>query len=177
MYHPAQLDLPMGADARMPSRAELLRLRVNLPPTVQFGTAGWDYPDWAGLVWTDAPSQADLERDGLIEYAAHPLFTAMYLESGARAQPSERDLRRYASLLPQSMHCVFQAHPEVTTPRFTHSERAFWGGRIGANPHFLDARFFAHEVLPTYREVFGDRLGPFLFAFPPHLSREGIDPP
>ncbi len=175
MRSPAQLDLPVAAEVHMPSRAELARLRVNLPATVQFGTAGWAYPDWAGLVWSSTPSREDLERDGLVEYAAHPLLTTMYLESGADAQPSERDLRRYASLLPPTMHCVFQAHPEVTTPRFTHSERALWSGRIGANPHFLDPRFFTHEILPTYLDVFGDRLGPFLFAFPPYLAREGID--
>src|SRR2546422_11683557 len=95
---PAQLGLPMArGPERVPDREELARLRDALPATLQFGTAGWAYPDWAGIVWSDHKSRDDLERDGLIEYAAHPLLTTMYLEGGLDVQPAERDPRRHAS--------------------------------------------------------------------------------
>ncbi len=161
-----------------PTLEELRALRERLPPTIQFGTSGYEYPGWAGIVWHGERSAADLARDGLIEYAAHPLLSTMYLESGVDAHASERDLRLYAGQLPDALHCVLQVHPEVTTPRFLRSaDRAWSGGRAGqANPHFLDSRFFLTEILSTYQDVFGERLGPFLFTFPPTLARAGVSP-
>lgn len=146
-------------------------MRERLPTTVQFGTSGWVYPGWSDIVWRGERSANDLERDGLREYAKHPLLSTMYLESGEDAA-SERDLRRYAGQLPDEVHCILQVHPDVTTPRFT---RRHGGGRGGqANPRFLDSRYFVNEILSTYRDVFGGRLGPFLFTFPPIMARSGI---
>lgn len=160
----------------LPSREELQALRDRLPPTVQFGTSGWVYPGWADIVWHGERSAGDLERDGLTEYASHPLLTAMVLESGEEAHASERDLRRYAAQLPESVHCILHVHADVTTPRFTHAGE-HGGVRAGrVNPRFLDSRFFVNEILGAYQDVFGQRLGPLLFTFPPILTRFGISP-
>jgi uncharacterized protein YecE (DUF72 family) len=176
-----QLELPIRPVApqeALHSQAtpdELRGLREQLPPTVQFGTCGWVYPGWAGIVWAKSRTATELERDGLIEYATHPLLTTMYLESGPEAEASERDLRRYAAQLPQEMHCILEVHRDLTTPRFGHGDAA--ERRAGqVNPLFLDARFFVTKILQVYRDAFGARLGPFLFTFPPVLARAGITP-
>jgi len=73
---------------------------------------------------------------------------------------------------------VLQVHPEVTAATFTRANvSGIAGGRAGqSNPHFLDARFFQREIYQVYRQAFGERLGIFLFPFPPTLSRSGISP-
>jgi uncharacterized protein YecE (DUF72 family) len=169
---------PSGPDrvTTLPSRDELRSLRDRLPASLQFGTAGWVFPDWAGIVWHEERSEVDLERDGLHEYASHPLLTAVVLEAGEDVRASERDLRRYAGQLPDTVHCIVRVHPEVTTPRFTHASR-LGGDRAGqVNPNFLEPRFFVNEIFRTYQEVFAGRLGLFLLTFPPILARSGISP-
>jgi uncharacterized protein YecE (DUF72 family) len=167
--------VPAAAVSQAPADpAELAALRQVLPPMVQFGTCGWVFPGWEGLVWSEARTEADLERDGLVEYAAHPLLTTVYIEPGPDVETSAHKLRRYAAQLPPSMHCVLQVHPALTTPRFTRAGEQVLGPAGQVNPHFLDSRFFLTEVLPGYQDAFGDRLGPFLLVFPPELGRAGI---
>jgi len=156
---------------------ELQALRARLPSAVQLGTCGWVYPGWGELVWQGTPSAAELERNGLAAYARHPLLTAIYIEPSHDAVPLLSDLRLIAEQLPREMHCLLQVHPEVTTPRFTHADPELANGREGTvNPHFLEPHFFLHEVLEVYQAAFGERLGPFLFVFPPQLNRSGIGP-
>jgi uncharacterized protein YecE (DUF72 family) len=181
---PTQLPLELlpGQDAGPSLEAaataeELLGLRARLPGTIQLGTCGWVYPGWRELVWQGAPTAAELERHGLSAYARHPLLTAIYIEPVHDAVPLLSDLRLIAEQLPPEMHCLMQVHPEVTTPRFTHADPELAIGREGSvNPHFLDSRFFLHEVLEVYQAAFGERLGPFLFVFPPQLEKAGIGP-
>ncbi|MFC1611657.1 DUF72 domain-containing protein [Myxococcota bacterium] len=181
---PTQLSLPIRPGEppdkwhAPPEPGELESLRQRLPPTTQFGTCGWVYPGWEGVVWSGPRTESDLERAGLIEYSEHPLLTTMYLESGPDASASDRELRRYAAQLPPEIHCILQVHPEVTTARFTHRNvSGIANGRGGQfNPHFLDSRFFLNEILHIYQGAFGERLGPFLFTFPPTLGRAGISP-
>ncbi len=180
----AQLELPITPAAAVApwhapaDREELARLRAQLPATVQFGTCGFVYPGWEGLVWSGPRSEADLERDGLREYATHPLLTTVFLTPVAEVEAAARELVRYAAQLPAGVHCILQVDPLLTTPRFTHASHA--GAARGppgqVNPRFLDSRSFAHEILPTYRQAFGERLGPFLLTFPPTLARAGISP-
>jgi uncharacterized protein YecE (DUF72 family) len=161
-----------------PAAGELESLRERLPPTVQFGTCGWIYPGWHGIVWSEVRTEAELEQNGLIEYATHPLLTTTYFEHDREEYADGRELRLYAAQLPPEMHCVMQVHPEVTTARFTHQNLSGVArGRAGqVNPHFLDSHFFRTEILDAYRNAFGERLGPFLFTFPPTLARAGISP-
>jgi uncharacterized protein YecE (DUF72 family) len=161
-----------------PAAGELESLRERLPATVQFGTCGWIYPGWHGIVWSEARTEAELEQNGLIEYAAHPLLTTTYFEHDREEIADGRELRIYAAQLPPEVHCVMQVHPEVTTFRFTHQNLSgVAAGRAGqVNPHFLDSRFFQNEILHVYRSAFGERLGPFLFTFHPTLGRAGITP-
>lgn len=183
---PEQLDLLSFSPAARPEpkqeqavgRNDLAALRQKIPRTVQFGTVGWEYPGWTSMVWKQPRSEQDLARDGLVEYAAHPLLSTIYIQASGDSHASQRDLRRYAGQLPDNLHCILQVHPEVTIPRFTRQQaRQFSSGRAGqANPHFLSSSFFAEEILHTYMDVFGDRLGPFLFTFPPGMARAGLSP-
>ena len=154
---------------------ELAALRAQLPSTLQLGTCGWAYPGWRGIVWEGSPTREELEKNGLAAYARHPLMTAIFIEPAHDAVPLLSELRLIAEQLPRDMHCVLQVHPEVTTPRFTHANHELAEGREGSvNPHFLDSRFFLREIVEVYQSAFGDRLGPFLFVFPPQLERAGI---
>lgn len=160
-------------------REELRALRELLPAHVQLGTVGWQQPAWAGIVWEHRRTPLELERDGLVEYGAHPLFTTVALEPGVESALSERDARRIASQLPGGMVCPVLVHPEITTPRFTrhdvvHTDERHLGGQ--SNPHFLDPAFFLREALTPLRTHLAAHLGPVLLIFPPQLQRGGLAP-
>ena len=57
--------------------AEARALAARLPRGVFFGTSSWSFPGWKGLVYSAARTQTALARDGLREYAAHPLLTTV----------------------------------------------------------------------------------------------------
>ncbi len=179
-----QLDLnlrpPRDAGAtleRLASLEELAALRTLLPATVQFGTAGWLYPEWRDLVWSGERSLADLELHGLSAYAQHPLLSAIYLPAAAGEPATESLLRRYAEQLPGHIHCLIETHRSVTSPRHWHHDTSHAGGAPGTvNLHFLDAKHFKTEILAPCEAAFGDRLGPFILAFPPTLARSGVRP-
>ena len=51
-------------------------LAARLPTGVHFGTSSWSFPGWKGLVYSGARTQTMLAREGLREYATHPLLTS-----------------------------------------------------------------------------------------------------
>ena len=180
-----QLDLFGGAlpEVRRPTEeAERLEheheearaIAARLPENVRFGTSSWSFPDWAGLIYSRVAKESELAREGLREYASHPLHRTVGIDRSYYAPIPQRDLLRYAGQLPPGFPCSAKA-PEAVTSAARPSRS---GGRPGeANPDFLNARLFTEETLAPFREVFREHTGPFLLQFPPAPRSLRLAPP
>jgi uncharacterized protein YecE (DUF72 family) len=180
-----QLDLFGGAlpAVRRPSAeaARLVRehakaaaIAARLPKGVRFGTSSWSFPDWAGIVYSRVAKETELAREGLREYALHPLLTTVGIDRSFYAPIPAKDLARYAEQLPHGFPCCAKAPEAVTSA--ARPSRA--GGRPGeTNADFLNARLFADEILAPFREVFREHTGPFVLQFPPAPRSVRMAPP
>ena len=63
-------------------RADAAAIAARLPKTVRFGTSSWSFPGWAGIVYPRRASASELAREGLLEYARHPLLTTVGIDRG-----------------------------------------------------------------------------------------------
>ncbi|HLN57361.1 MAG TPA: DUF72 domain-containing protein [Thermoanaerobaculia bacterium] len=171
MDESSQLDLfgsprPQGSRADITARerlerehAEAAEIAARLPGNVFFGTSSWGFPGWAGLVYSRRASQAVLAREGLAEYARHPLLTTVGIDRGFYAPIPEADLLRYAEQLPAGFRCCAKAPAAVTAAQLL--------GQRAANPDFLRPERFVEEMVEPFRAAFADHAGPFLLQFPP----------
>ena len=66
--------------------AEAEAIAAKLPRDVFFGTSSWSFPGWAGIVYAHKRSESSLARDGLIEYAQHPLLRTVGVDRPRGAQ-------------------------------------------------------------------------------------------
>ncbi len=140
-------------------REEARALAARLPRNVRFGTSSWSFPGWEGIVYPGKATAARLAREGLIDYARHPLLTTVGIDRGFYAPIPREDLRRYAEQLPQGFLCCAKAPAAVTGASLL--------GAREPNPDFLNARRFEEEMLLPFREEFAEHTGPFLLQFPP----------
>ena len=62
--------------------AEAAGLAARLPVGVRFGTSSWSFPGWKGLVYSRRTTTAMLAREGLVEYARHPLLKTVGIDRG-----------------------------------------------------------------------------------------------
>jgi uncharacterized protein YecE (DUF72 family) len=170
-----QLDLfPSAAPRearRSPDRDRLEREHVRaaeiaarLPANVRFGTSTWSFPDWAGIVYLRRASVTDLAREGLAEYARHPLLTTVGIDRSYYAPIPREDLVRYAAQLPPGFPCCAKAPEAVTSAARPARSK---GAAKGANPDFLNPQLFVDEMLGPFGDVFREHTGPFVFQFPP----------
>jgi uncharacterized protein YecE (DUF72 family) len=171
MDESSQLDLfgsprPQGSRADLAARerlekehAEAVEIAARLPGNVFFGTSSWGFPGWAGLVYSRRASQAVLAREGLAEYARHPLLTTVGIDRGFYAPIPEADLLRYAEQLPAGFRCCAKAPAAVTAAQLP--------GQRDANTDFLRPERFVEEMIGPFRAAFADHAGPFLLQFPP----------
>src|SRR6266540_187851 len=102
----SQLDLfgsprPQGSRAETAVRERLERehgetaeIAARLPGNVFFGTSSWGFPGWAGIVYSRRATPGQLAREGLAEYARHPLLTTVGIDRGFYAPIPEADLLR-----------------------------------------------------------------------------------
>lgn len=166
---------PTAEAERLESEHEAARaIAARLPENVRFGTSSWSFPDWAGIVYSRVASESQLAREGLREYARHPLLTTVGIDRSYYAPIPASDLARYAEQLPPGFPCSAKA-PEAVTSAARPSRS---GGRAGeANPDFLNPRLFADEILGPFRDVFRDHAGPFLLQFPPAPRSLRMEPP
>lgn len=163
-----QLDLFASAPVSTPNalserlareHAEAREIARGLPTGVRFGTSSWSFPGWEGLVYSRRATASQLAREGLREYAAHPLLTTVGIDRSFYAPIPPADLDRYAAQLPSGFPCCAKA-PEAVTAVVLAEERS-------VNPDYLRPERFLEEVLVPFREHFLDHVGPFLFQFPP----------
>jgi uncharacterized protein YecE (DUF72 family) len=142
---------------------EAARTAALLPRSLRFGTSSWSFPGWQGLVYAGARSQAALARDGLREYARHPLLRTVGVDRSYYAPVPREDLLRYADQLPDGFPCCFKAPASVTSAvvPFTRS------GPPVRNPDFLSAERLSAELLEPLAEVFRSRTGPIVIECAP----------
>jgi uncharacterized protein YecE (DUF72 family) len=139
--------------------AETAGIAARLPGNVFFGTSSWGFPGWAGLVYSRRASPAVLAREGLAEYARHPLLSTVGIDRGFYAPIPEADLLRYARQLPAGFRCCAKAPAAVTAAELA--------GQCVPNPDFLRPERFVEEMVEPFRAAFADHTGPFLLQFPP----------
>jgi uncharacterized protein YecE (DUF72 family) len=171
---PAQLDLfaeepcPDAAVANLEREyAAAEAIAARLPSEIRFGTSSWSFPGWQGLVYARARSTQALARDGLAEYARHPLLRTVGIDRGFYAPIPESDLRRYAGQLPPDFRCCAKAPVAVTSPvRIGAGAGAGRGPEV--NPDYLDPGRFRAEMVEPFLRSFGGHCGPFVLQFPPH---------
>jgi uncharacterized protein YecE (DUF72 family) len=170
-----QLDLFPSAEPREPRRspererlerehADAARIAARLPPNVRFGTSTWSFPDWAGIVYSRRTSVTELAREGLAEYARHPLLTTVGIDRSYYAPIPREDLRRYAGQLPAGFPCCAKA-PEAVTSAVQPARSK--NAPRGPNPDFLNPVPFLEEMLGPFADSFREHTGPFVFQFPP----------
>ena len=156
--------------SRIESKAGLL-----LSPLVLFGTSTWTYEGWKGDVYKQRYPKGRFKQDCLAEYARYeyegePLFRTAGIDFSFYGPPSARQLAHYTSLLPSGFKMCAKVWEEITVPVYPSGLR--YAKKAGANPHFLDAKYFEEQVLAPFDQAFQEHTGPFIFEF----QRTGIDP-
>lgn len=165
-FQPGLFDEPEGPSAASRlalEHAEAARIAARLPPEVRFGTSSWSFPGWAGIVWSEERSATWLAREGLAEYARHPLLTTVGIDRGYYAPIPEADLARYADQLPPGFPCCAKAPEAVTSVALP----AVAGARRQPNPDFLSAGRFTTEMVEPFLRCFRQHTGPFVIQLPP----------
>jgi uncharacterized protein YecE (DUF72 family) len=175
----AQLDLfaapRPSADRRLAERlerehTECAAIARRVPPRIFFGTSSWSYPEWAGLVYERRAPASVLAREGLAEYARHPLLTTVGIDRGFYAPIPARDLEEYARQLPPGFLCVAKAPAAVTDVVVRE------GSSRRSNPDYMKASRFVDDMLGPFRATFSEHSGPFVLQFPPAPENAGSAP-
>jgi uncharacterized protein YecE (DUF72 family) len=151
---------------------EAARIAARLPPGVHLGTSSWSFPGWQGIVYGKRRSTEELARDGLAEYARHPLLTTVGIDRSFYAPVPASDFLRYAQQLPEGFRCVSKAlHAVVSqTLHGWQSPGADEDGgrpRVQPNPDFLSVPVFLERVAAPLLSAFGKHAGPVLLEMPP----------
>jgi uncharacterized protein YecE (DUF72 family) len=143
---------------------EAASIASRLPAGVRFGTSSWSFPGWKGLVYSHRTTTAMLAREGLAEYARHPLLRTVGIDRGFYSPIPGADLERYAGQLPPGFPCCAKA-PEAVMAAVRTNPRGEPERRL--NPDFLNAQRFVDEMVGPFLEVFRDHTGPFILQMPP----------
>lgn len=145
------------------SKADAQRIAAALPAGVRFGTSSWSFPGWRGIVFGHGDaSPTALAREGLREYARHPLLRTVGVDRSFYAPVPVEDLARYHDQLPASFPCCFKAPASIASP-----VTPFTRGRPTANAQFLSAERFAADLLEPVARVFREHAGPFVVEISP----------
>src|SRR5436190_8211101 len=94
--------------------AEARAIAEQLPDEVRFGTSSWSFPGWKGLVYSRERTQTQLAREGLREYAQHPLLRTVGIDRTYYGPVTVDELRAYAEQLPAGFRCCTKAPASVT---------------------------------------------------------------
>jgi uncharacterized protein YecE (DUF72 family) len=168
--HPerAAAALDPAAEALAAVHREAADLARRIPSRVRFGTSSWSFPGWKGLVYSSGATETSLAREGLREYAQHPLLRTVGIDRSYYAPIPDEDLRRYASQLPAGFLACAKAPALVTSAEPP-------GRDGGANPEFMSAPRLIDELLAPFERSFATHAGPFILEFPPVRAAAGID--
>ena len=162
---------PAPANAALAAvHAEAAAIAARLPASIRFGTSSWSFPGWRDLVYSHEATPAQLSREGLREYARHPLLRTVGMDRSFYAPVPVDDLRRYADQLPDGFPCCAKAPASVTVAHVRE------GRGFRANPEFLSAERFAQELLEPFAQAFRAHAGPFLIECSPTPRGASADP-
>lgn len=150
----------------------LLRLGRRLPAGVYLGTSSWSFPGWRRIVYGGDYTEAQLARDGLTAYAAHPVLRAVGIDRGFYQPLATTVYARYAQQVPATFRFLVKAPAAITDAVL----RAAGGEPARANPTFLDAAAAAERFVLPALEGLGAKAGPLVFQLSP-LPREWLQPP
>jgi uncharacterized protein YecE (DUF72 family) len=147
---------------------EAADLARRIPARVRFGTSSWSFPGWKGLVYSSGSTETSLAREGLRQYAQHPLLRTVGIDRSYYAAISDEDLRRYASQLPAGFLACAKAPALVTSAELQ-------GREGGVNPEFMSAQRLIDDLLAPFERSFAAFTGPFILEFPPVRAAAGMD--
>jgi uncharacterized protein YecE (DUF72 family) len=150
---------------------EAREIARTLPPGIFFGTSSWSFPGWAGIVYGELRSTADLARDGLREYAQHPLLTTVGIDRSYYAPLPVDDLRAYADQLPEGFQCCIKAPAAVTSLTVGPP-----GARHQHNADFLSIDRLVDDLLAPLDVAFRAHSGPIILEFPPFARGARLEP-
>lgn len=142
--------------------AEARSIASALPAGVFFGTSSWSFPGWAGIVYSAKRTTTELAREGLREYARHPLLTTVGIDRSYYAALPVPDLLAYRAQLPDGFRCCIKAPASVTAFALVTST-----GRAERNPDFLSIDRFVEDLLQPLSLAFREHTGPIILEFPP----------
>ncbi len=172
LFDTAPIEEPDPAAAQLRrAHADAATVAARLPESVFFGTSSWSFPGWAGLVYSAARAQTALAREGLREYARHPLLTTVGVDRSYYAPMPADDLRAYADQLPRGFRCCFKAPAAVTAVSLAPPSQA-----PTPNPDFLSVDRLVDDLLRPCDAVFRDHTGPIILEFPPFPRSLRLEP-
>src|SRR6476469_11065829 len=165
------------ADAADPSvaavervHAEARGIAAQLPDDIRFGTSSWSFPGWKGIVYSGSVTASSIARDGLRQYARHPLLRTVGIDRSYYAPVPIEDLRRYAGQLPDGFRGCAKAPASVTSTTIGPS------GSDTPNPDFMSVPRLVEELLLPFHVAFENHTGPFILEFPPFGRHSRIAP-
>lgn len=166
-----------AADAGDPSVAAVERMHeaardiaADLPEDIRFGTSSWSFPGWKGIVYSGSVTSTSIARDGLRQYARHPLLRTVGIDRSYYAPIPMEDLRRYADQLPEGFRGCAKAPSSVT------STTVGPPGSDTPNPDFMSVPRLIEEQLLPFSVAFAAHTGPFILEFPPFGRHARIQP-
>ena len=153
------------------ARFEQLReVAAALPQTLRMGTSSWSFPGWRGIVYPGPSSTSYLAREGLRDYAKHPLLKTVGIDRTFYAAVTGEEWERYASQLPVDFVCCIKAPASIT------SYTVPGAGVPLPNPDFLSAERLLEELIVPCRRYFAHHTGPIILQFPAISPRAPLDP-
>jgi uncharacterized protein YecE (DUF72 family) len=165
---------PAAADPSAESVAlihdEARVIGADLPDEIRFGTSSWSFPGWKGIVYSGSVTASAIARDGLRQYARHPLLRTVGIDRSYYAPVPIEDLRRYADQLPDGFRGCAKAPASVTSTTIGPP------GSDAPNPDFMSVPRLVEEQLLPFHVAFADHTGPFILEFPPFGRHSRMEP-
>ncbi|MGM9512789.1 DUF72 domain-containing protein [Roseateles sp. DB2] len=142
-----------------------------MPQRIRLGGSTWSYPGWAGLVWDQPYSEAQLARRGLQAYSRHPLLRCVCVDRSFYRSLSASQYEQLAQQVSEDFRFIVKG-PALVCDAQVRDEQ---GRGRQVNPAFLDPRLALQEFVQPAMEGLGGKLGALVFQLsplPPHwLSR------
>jgi uncharacterized protein YecE (DUF72 family) len=149
--------LPFAQDPGMHALARAM------PAQLRVGTSSWAYPGWDGLVWDGTYAPAELSKNGLGAYAAHPLLRCVGIDRSFYRPLTVFEYAAYARQVPDDFRFVVKA-PSLVSDALVRQED---GRGRESNPAFLDPTLALETFVAPALQELGHKLGVLVFQLSP----------